>query len=180
METSLNRVLSFRLSNKKAQVIPSKISVMGQIVSCPDIIKRSKPCPSAYQGVDLSAINDLAISFYYDIELSVLKHDLFSNPFELMAFQFDKPMPLNQSEMPEFICLTEVASEAVINADGIAEGLLFWFDVENGKQLYSTRSSNTLARCALYLFDKGRKVSKNDRLSIKSSNYHGNLIFEIL
>ncbi|VDK69933.1 unnamed protein product [Onchocerca ochengi] len=159
METSLNRVLNFRLSNEKAQVIPSKISVMGQIVSCPDIIKRSKPCPSAYQGVDLSAINDLAISFYYDIELSVLKHELFSDPFELMAFQFDKPMPLNHSEMPEFICLTEVASEATINADGIAEGLLFWFDVENGKQLYSTRSSNTLARCALYLFDEGRKSS---------------------
>ncbi|EJD75274.1 hypothetical protein LOAG_17545 [Loa loa] len=180
LETSLNRVLSFRLSNRQAQVIPSKISVMGQIVSCPDIVKRSKPCPSAYQGVDLSAINDLAISFYYDIEPSVLKHEVFSNPFELLAFRFDKPMPENPSEMPEFICLTEVSSEAIIGADGVAEGLLFWFDVESGKQLYSTRSSNTLARCALYLFDEGRKVSKNDRISIKSSSYHGNLAFEVM
>lgn len=89
-------------------------------------------------------------------------------------------MPVDRSEMPEFICLTEVASEAIINADGIAEGLLFWFDVENGKQLYSTRSSNTLARCALYLFDEGRKVSKDEHISIKSSSYHGNLAFEVL
>ncbi|EJW73714.1 hypothetical protein WUBG_15377 [Wuchereria bancrofti] len=89
-------------------------------------------------------------------------------------------MPVNPSEMPEFICLTEVPSEAIINADGIAEGLLFWFDVESGKQLYSTRSSNTLARCALYLFDANRKVSKNDRIAIKSSSYHGNFAFEVL
>ncbi|VDK75418.1 unnamed protein product [Litomosoides sigmodontis] len=179
LETVLNRVRSFRLSNQHAQIIPSKVSVMGQIVSCPDIVKRSKPCPSAYQGVDLSAISDLAISFYYDIELSVLKHEVFSNPFELMTIRFDKPMPINQSEMPEFICLTEVVSEAIINADGTADGLLFWFDVENGRHLYSTHSSNTLTRCALYLFDEERKVSKNDRISIKSSNYHGNLTFEM-
>ncbi|VIO95544.1 Uncharacterized protein BM_BM9023 [Brugia malayi] len=180
LETSLNRILSFRLSNGQAHIIPAKISVMGQIVSCPDIVKRCKPCPSAYQGVDLSAINDLAISFYYDIELSVLNHEVFSDPFELMALRFDKPMPVNPSEMPEFVCLTEAPSEAIINADGVAEGLLFWFDVESGKQLYSTRSSNTLARCALYLFDAGRKVSKNDRIAIKSSNYHGNFAFEVL
>ncbi|CAG9529597.1 unnamed protein product [Cercopithifilaria johnstoni] len=180
LETVLNRVLSFRLSNQQAQIIPSKISVMGQIVSCPDIVKRSKPCPSAYQGVDLSAITDLAISFYYDIELSVLKHEVFSNPFELMAIRFDKPMPVNRSEMPEFICLTEIPSEFIINADGVADGLLFWFDVENGKHLYSTRSSNTLTRCALYLFDESREVSKYDRIYIKSSNYHGNLTFEMV
>lgn len=89
-------------------------------------------------------------------------------------------MPINRSEMPEFICLTEIVSEAIINADGTAEGLLFWFDVENGKHLYSTHSFNTLTRCALYLFDEERKVSKNDRISIKSSNYHGNLTFEVL
>lgn len=73
LETVLNRVLSFRLSNQQAQIIPSKVLVMGQIVSCPDIVKRSKPCPSAYQGVDLSAISDLAISFYYDIEVLISK-----------------------------------------------------------------------------------------------------------
>uniref|UniRef100_A0A915PQT6 Methyltransferase domain-containing protein n=1 Tax=Setaria digitata TaxID=48799 RepID=A0A915PQT6_9BILA len=179
LETSLNRILSFRFSNKQAQIIPSKISVMGQIVSCADIVHRSKPCPSAYQGVDLSPISDLAISFYYDIEPSVLKHELFSDSFELITFRLDKPMPSNRSEMPEFICLTEVASEAIISADGIAEGLLFWFDVESGKQTYSARSSNTLARCALYLFDESRKVSKGDRLRIKSSCYHGNLAFEV-
>lgn len=89
-------------------------------------------------------------------------------------------MPEDPSEMPEFICLTDVTSETVINADGIADGLLFWFGVESGKQLYSTRSSNTLAHCALYLFDEGRKVSKNDYFSVKSSSYHGNLAFEIL
>uniref|UniRef100_A0A158Q7Y0 TPR_REGION domain-containing protein n=1 Tax=Elaeophora elaphi TaxID=1147741 RepID=A0A158Q7Y0_9BILA len=182
LETVLNRILSFRLSNQQAQIIPSKISVMAQILSCPDIVKRSKPCPSAYQGVDLSAINDLAISFYYDIELSILKHEVFCNPFELMTIRFDKvqPMPVNRSQMPEFICLPEVASEAIINADGVADGLLFWFDVESGKQLYSTRSFNTFNRCALYLFNEGRKVSKNDRISIKTSNYHGNLAFEMM
>lgn len=89
-------------------------------------------------------------------------------------------MPVNRSEMPEFICLTEVKSEAIINADGVAEGLLFWFVVESGKHLYNTCCSNTFTRCALYLFDEGRKVSKNDLISIKSSNYHGNLAFELV
>lgn len=64
---------------------------MGQVVNCPDIVKRSKPCPSAYQGVDLSAIHDLAISFYYDIE--VFSSHVMLN-INVLEFLYLSPFPV--------------------------------------------------------------------------------------
>ncbi|VDM96788.1 unnamed protein product [Thelazia callipaeda] len=151
METTLDHVISFRLSNSRARVIPSKVTVVGQVISCPGVVQQCKPCPSAYQGVDLSVIYDLALSFHYDIE----------------------QMPTNESNLPDFMCLLGVASEAVITADGIADGLLYWFDIESGNQLYSTKSRQSLSRCAMYLFDESRKVTKDERLSVKSSHLRG-------
>ncbi|VDM97650.1 unnamed protein product [Thelazia callipaeda] len=200
LKATLDRVLSFRLSNNQASIIPSKISVMGQVVSCPDIVQRCKSFPTAYQGVDMSKMSNLALSFYYGVEVvtsypslfhslnksndssiyeSKLKHDVFSDPFELISLRFDQPLPAKESDLPEFMCLFEMVSEVNINADGIADGLLYWFDVESGAQTYSTRSCQNLSKCAIYLFDESRKVTKNENLVVKSSNFRGDFVFEV-
>lgn len=82
--------------------------------------------------------------------------------------------------MAEFISLTEVSSEVTANADGSADGLLFWFEAEHGSNLYSAHSDKSLIRCAVFLFSESRDVAKGEKLSLKTSNYHGNVAIEVL
>ncbi|VDN43825.1 unnamed protein product [Gongylonema pulchrum] len=89
IDKMLHRFYNFRRCNERAIFIPSTIIAQGQLISCPEIVHKSKPCPQAYQGVDLSVINDLAITFYYDIERSTLVHEVYSAPFDLITLPFD-------------------------------------------------------------------------------------------
>ncbi|VDN40616.1 unnamed protein product, partial [Gongylonema pulchrum] len=137
IDKMLHRFYNFRRCNERAIFIPSTIIVQGQLISCPEIVHKSKPCPQAYQGVDLSVINDLAITFYYDIE----------------------PVPLLRTDLPEFLYRADVPSEVTVSADGSVDGVLFWFKSVYGKYSYSAYEHSTYARCAVFLFDKSRKMS---------------------
>ncbi|VDM96789.1 unnamed protein product [Thelazia callipaeda] len=177
MEAVLNRVFNFRLVNCQAGLIPASINVMGQVISCPDIIQQSRPDPEVYENIEIdkSKVEDLALSTYYNIEVSTLRHEVFSAPFQLLQLDFEELVV--QDSTPRFMCSTNNISRVRIERDGTADGLLYWFDVVGIDHFYSTKSESN-ARCAISLFDRSRSVKNGDRLYVKSANFHGHLIFE--
>ncbi|VDK30273.1 unnamed protein product, partial [Anisakis simplex] len=77
------------MRNVNGIVIPSTIRICAQLIKCPKIVNRSKPNKYSHCGVDLSAINQLSISYYYDVEPSTLKCEKLSDPFEILTLCFD-------------------------------------------------------------------------------------------
>ncbi|KHN76213.1 Arginine N-methyltransferase [Toxocara canis] len=178
-EHSLSRIVEWKLRNPSGIVIPSCVRIRAQLLSCLKIVRRSKPQRSAHQGVDLSAIDELALTYYYDIEPSTLSYEKLSEPFDLLTLRFDSELPSEAGVLPNFLQQLDTRSQVLTCSSGLADGLLYWFELTYGNEKYSTQSDETAARCAMYLFDESRAVNRGDRVAFMCSLFHANLIVEL-
>uniref|UniRef100_F1KVV2 Protein arginine N-methyltransferase 10 n=1 Tax=Ascaris suum TaxID=6253 RepID=F1KVV2_ASCSU len=165
-EHSLSRIVEWKVRNPAGIVIPSVVHVRAQLVGCPKIVRRSKPQKSAHKGVDLSVIDELAISYYYDIEPSTLEYSKLSRPFDLLTLHFDSELPTEAGLLPDFLQQVDVHSEVSVCSSGMADGLLFWFECVYGSECYNVLSDETNARCAMYLLEQSRNVNCNEQWSL--------------
>uniref|UniRef100_A0A0N5AYM0 Protein arginine N-methyltransferase 9-like n=1 Tax=Syphacia muris TaxID=451379 RepID=A0A0N5AYM0_9BILA len=163
-EVPLNQIVDMKIINTNVIVIPACIKVIGCVVSCPSVTKRSKLGLDVCVGADLSHARDLAVSYYYDIEVKFLLY---------LNFQW-----INSTELPQFLQQLRRQVQLKITSDGLAGGILFWFNASFRSHNYCAAAKDTNARCAIFVFKQEKYVHCGETLTVNTSLYHGNFVIE--
>ena len=113
------------------------------------------------------------------MDLLYKAYGLYLSNFSLLIKRIPlQELALDSSELPSCLQQLRKITEFKTVCEGVADGILFWYDASFHSYRYSSLLEETNARCGMFLFDKSRELPAGESLVFKTSLYHGNVIIE--
>ena len=148
-----------------ATVIPAGIALKAKLIEIPRLHKVNPV--NDISGFDLSVFNEFNVSDSYNlVNLNQEEHRGLSDVFPLRAYDF--------YNIPDEVTFEEPEEEPytiTCTADGLLQGVAFWFDLHMNKEdTLSSGPDGELVHWqqAVYYFEKPPVVKKGEKVTIKA------------
>ncbi|CAJ0928522.1 unnamed protein product, partial [Mesorhabditis belari] len=154
-----------------AEVVPSIVIAVGQLVSSTWLHQRTRPYPASHLGFDLSPLSPFSLFEYRDISLTNFPHTAISEPFEFMPIAMNGNLDMSVPKEPMLFNRT-LTTRVTTTCSGECDGVFYWWRVGE----YDSKMADD--RLAAFIFPQRIQLEEGDVLEIRADFYKGDLLVE--